>query len=43
MLVDVQSLPFPDASFDIVTATLVVHELTPETRMAVAADAQSAE
>ena len=37
-LVDAQCLPFPDASFDIVTATLVVHELTPEARAAVAAE-----
>lgn len=35
-LADAQSLPFPDASFDIVTATLVLHELTPEARVAVA-------
>jgi ubiquinone/menaquinone biosynthesis C-methylase UbiE len=35
-LADAQSLPFPDASFDIVTATLVLHELTPEDRVAVA-------
>lgn len=34
-LADAQLLPFPDASFDIVTATLVLHELTPQARVAV--------
>lgn len=37
-LADAQSLPFPDASFDIVTATLVLHELTPEARARVAGE-----
>lgn len=37
-LVDAQSLPFPDASFDIVTATLVLHELTPDARATVAGE-----
>lgn len=35
-LADAEHLPFEDRSFDIVTATLVLHELTPEARSRVA-------
>jgi ubiquinone/menaquinone biosynthesis C-methylase UbiE len=37
-LADAQHIPFGDAAFDVVTATLVLHELTPAEREAVATE-----
>lgn len=35
-----ESLPYPDGQFDLVLASLVLHELTPESRAAVLAEAR---